>query len=166
MRVVIPDELKLRFRYPARALGALGAVAMIASVFLPWSYGHAALDDTGYYGSPSPLQLAFLILPVIALALLTIPLVGKEKLGRYAKAVAWNTSAKTAAIAATATVVVALAAIAIELGGVVGTLGKPLVHQDGNRPLEQPGVVTGIARQFAAKLIRINPQHSVSVLLV
>jgi branched-chain amino acid transport system permease protein len=119
MRVLISDDLKVRFRYPARAVGIAGALTMIASVFLPWAYGHEALDDVAFFGAPSPLQSFFLILPVLAVALLAVPLIGKQRLGRYAKAVAWNTSAKTASIAALVTVAVALAAIAIELRGVV-----------------------------------------------
>ncbi|MFZ0530527.1 MAG: branched-chain amino acid ABC transporter permease [Propionicimonas sp.] len=119
MRTIISDETKVRFRYPARALGIVGTLAMIASIFLPWSYGHGALDDTGFYGAPSPLQWFFALLPIMVLLLLAVPLVGKARLGRYAKAVAWNTSAKTGAIASTATVAVALAAIAIELGGLI-----------------------------------------------
>ncbi len=119
MRTVIPDQTKIRFRIPARIAGAIGAALMIVSIFLPWAYGPAALDDMTFYGAPSPLQLFFVILPVLALLLLTIPLVGKPRLGRYARALAWNTSAKTASITATVTVVVAIAAIAIELGGLV-----------------------------------------------
>ncbi len=119
MRAIISDELKIRFRYPARFLGASGSVAMIASVFLPWSYGHGALDDVGFYGAPSPLQTYFLALPVMLLLLLAVPLVGKGRLGRFARAVAWNTSAKTASIATLVTVLIAVAAIAIELGGIV-----------------------------------------------
>lgn len=119
MRTVIPDALKIQFRYPARAVGMAGAAAMIASVFLPWSYGHDALDDVGFVGGPSTLQLVFLALPVLVLVLLGIPLVGKAKLGRWAKIVAWNTTAKTASIASLVAVVVALASIAIELGGLV-----------------------------------------------
>jgi branched-chain amino acid transport system permease protein len=119
MRVIIPDETKLRFRLPARFAGIAGAVLMIASVLLPWSYGHEALDDVGFTGAPSPLQLYFLVLPVLVLLLLAIPLVGKSRLGRWAKTVAWNTSAKTASIASLVTVLIALAAIAIELKGLV-----------------------------------------------
>ena len=119
MRTVISDETKIRYRYPARAIGLVGAVLMIVSIFLPWAYGHGALDDVGYAGAPSPLQLFFVLLPVLLLLLLAAPLVGKSRLGRFAKVVAWNTTAKTAAIGATATVLVALAAIAIELSGLV-----------------------------------------------
>ncbi len=119
MRVIIPDQAKLRFRYPARAVGIAGAVMMIVSILLKWSYGHEALDDMAFNGAPSPLQLFFVALPVVALLLLSIPLVGKKRLGPFARGLAWNTSAKTASIAALATVVVALTAIGIELGGLV-----------------------------------------------
>ena len=119
MRVVISDALKIRFRYPARAVGIAGALVMAGSVFMSWAYGHQALDDVAYWGSPSPLQLFFLVLPVLLLAFLAIPLVGKARLGKWAKALAWNTTAKTAALSALAMVVVMIAAIAIELGGLI-----------------------------------------------
>ncbi|MFT4108340.1 branched-chain amino acid ABC transporter permease [Propionicimonas sp.] len=119
MRTIISDELKLRLRFPARAVGIVGAALMIASIFLSWSYGHDALDDVGYNGAPSPLQLFFAILPLFTLLLLAIPLVGKGRLGRWAKVLAWNTSAKTAAISSLLVVVVMIIAIAIDLGGLV-----------------------------------------------
>lgn len=119
MRVVIPHELKVRFRYPARAVGMLGAVLMIASILLSWSYGHEALDDMGYYGAPSPLQFFFAVLPVLTLVLLAVPLVGKARLGRWARTLAWNTSAKTASIVSLVMAAVMVAAIAIDLGGLV-----------------------------------------------
>jgi branched-chain amino acid transport system permease protein len=117
--VIIPDETKVRLRYPARAVGILGALMMIASIMMPWAYGHEALDDMGFFGAPSPLQVFFVILPVIVLLLLAVPIIGKPRLGKFARALAWNTSAKTASIAATATVLVALIDIAIELEGLV-----------------------------------------------
>ncbi|MGB7961700.1 MAG: branched-chain amino acid ABC transporter permease [Propionicimonas sp.] len=117
MRAFISDEAKFTFRYPARIVGSLGALMMIGSILLPWAYRHQALDDVTWYGAPSPLQSAFVILPIVLLLLLTVPLVGKARLGRFARAVAWNNSAKTASIAAVATVAIALAAIAVELGG-------------------------------------------------
>ncbi len=119
MKAIISDELKLRLRYQARAVGIVGALAMIASIFLTWAYGHEALDDMAYPGAPSPLQLFFGLLALLVLALLAIPLVGKPKLGRWARIVAWNTTAKTAALAALGMAVVAVAGIAIELGGLI-----------------------------------------------
>jgi branched-chain amino acid transport system permease protein len=119
MRVIIPDEVKIRFRYPARAVGIAGALLMIASIFLSWSYGHSALDDVGYTGAPSPLQLFFALLPLLTLLLLAIPLIGKERLGKWAKVLAWNTTAKTAAISALAMAVIMVISIAIDLGGLV-----------------------------------------------
>jgi branched-chain amino acid transport system permease protein len=119
MRLAIPHEVKIRFRYPARAVGLLGTVLMLASIFLSWSYGHEALDDMGYYGAPSPLQFFFALLPLLTLLLLAVPLVGKARLGRWARIVAWNTSAKTAAIASLSMAAVMVAAIAVDLGGLV-----------------------------------------------
>ncbi len=119
MKAIIPDQLKIQLRYPARGVGMLGAAAMIASVFMSWSYGHAALDDMAYWGAPSTLQLFLGALPLLVMLLLGIPLVGKPKLGRWARVVAWNTTAKTAAISALVMAAVAVAAIAVELGGLV-----------------------------------------------
>lgn len=119
MRMIIPDEVKIRLRYPARAVGITGGLVMVAAVFMPWAYAHEAVDDMAYWGSPSPLQLFFGLQALLLLALLAVPLVGKAKLGRWAHVVAWNTTAKTAAISALAMAAVAVAAIAIELGGLV-----------------------------------------------
>ena len=94
MRSMIPAEVKARFRLPARLVGMTGAALMMASIVLSWSYGHDVLDDVGYYGAPSPLQLFFGLLALITLTLLAIPLLGKERLGRWAKVLAWNTAAR------------------------------------------------------------------------
>ena len=119
MRSPLPEDVRLRFRYPARLAAIAGAVLMIVSILLPWAYGPAALDNMTYYGGPSPLQLFFVVLPVVALALLAVPLAGRKRLGRFARAVAWNGAARTAAVTATATVLAALISIALELGGLV-----------------------------------------------
>lgn len=119
MRSPLPEDARIRFRYPARLVAVAGAVLMIASILLPWAYGPAALDNMTYYGGPSPLQLFFVALPVLTLGLLAVPLAGRKRLGRYARAVAWNGAARTAAVTTTATVLVALIAIALELGGLV-----------------------------------------------
>ena len=97
MRSLIPAEVKARFRLPARIVAIVGALLMVASIYLSWSYGHDVLDDVGYYGAPSPLQMFFGLLALLTLALLAIPLLGKARLGRWAKVLAWNTTAKTAA---------------------------------------------------------------------
>ncbi|MBK9695857.1 MAG: branched-chain amino acid ABC transporter permease [Propionibacteriaceae bacterium] len=119
MKALISDETKVRFRLPARVVSVVGALAVIASVFLPWAYGHEALDDVTFTGAPSPLQSFFLLLPGLVLLLLVVPFLGKQRLGRFAKAIAWNTSARTGSLATLATVVIALAAIAIELKGLI-----------------------------------------------
>ena len=119
MRSLIPAEVKARFRLPARIVAMVGAALMVASIYLSWSYGHDVLDDVGYYGAPSPLQLFFGLLALVTLALLAVPLLGKERLGRWAKVLAWNSTAKTAAIWSLAMAAVMVAAIAIALGGLV-----------------------------------------------
>lgn len=119
MSPVIPDEMKLRYRVPARWIGISGAVLMIVSVFLPWAYGAEALDDMTWWGSPSALQISFLVVAVLLLLLLSVPLVGKARLGRWSKIVAWNASAKTAAIMSLILVGVGVASIALVLGGLI-----------------------------------------------
>lgn len=119
MKAFIGDDLKARYRIPARWLAIVGTVLMAGSVFLPWAYGHEALDDVTFYASPSPLQLIFLVFAVLTLALLTAPLLGKQRLGWFAKAVAWNAATKAAAIGALAVTLVAITGISIELGGVI-----------------------------------------------
>ncbi|MBK8446904.1 MAG: branched-chain amino acid ABC transporter permease [Micropruina sp.] len=119
MNVIIPDDVKVRFRVPARIIGLVGCTLMIASIFMSWSYGHTVLDDVGYWGAPSPLQLYYAVLPVLGVLLLAVPLLGRGRLGRWAKLVAWNTSAKTCAIWSLAVTAVMIASIAIGLGGLV-----------------------------------------------
>jgi len=119
MNTVIPDRIKIAYRYPARAVGAAGAVLMLVSIFLPWAYGTKALDDMSYYGAPSPLQLCFGVLALMVLALLTVPLVGKQRLGKWAKVLAWNTTAKTGSITALITAAIAVTSVAVELGGLL-----------------------------------------------
>ena len=119
MSPLITDEMKARLRVPARVVGLIGAALMFASIFLSWSYGHNVLDDVGYYGAPSPLQLFFGLLPLLAAALLAIPLLGKERLGRWARILAWNAAAKAAALWSLIVAAVMVVSIAVELGGLV-----------------------------------------------
>ncbi|MFT3860108.1 branched-chain amino acid ABC transporter permease [Micropruina sp.] len=119
MTSIISDDLKARFRVPARFAGIIGSVVMISSIFLSWSYGHGALDDVGYYGAPSPLQLFFAVLPLLSLTLLAVPLLGKQRLGRWASVLAWNTTAKTATTWSLVAAGVMVASIGFNLGGLV-----------------------------------------------
>ncbi|HML52090.1 MAG TPA: branched-chain amino acid ABC transporter permease [Propionicimonas sp.] len=122
MNAIIPSEHKIRFRFVGRGTGITAAVLMIASIMLPWAYTGAALDDVSYWASPSPLQIYFAILAGLLLVLLAVPLVGKERLGKYAKLVAWNSAAKVAAVTSTVMAAVALISIALELGGLINVM--------------------------------------------
>lgn len=119
MRAVIPDDVKLRFRIPARYVGLGASALMIASIYLPWSYGHTVLDDVGWTAAPSPLQIFYAVLPLLTIVLLAVPLLGRQRLRRWASIVAWNTTAKTAAISGLVMTLAMLASIAIGLGGLV-----------------------------------------------
>ena len=140
MRSVVPDQVRARFRLPARIVGLTGAAVMMVSVFLSWSYGHDVLDDVGYSGAPSPLQLCFGLLALLTAALLAIPLLGRERLGRWAKVLAWNTTARTAALWSLGVAAVMVAAIAIGLGG--------LVNVDPGGWLALAGGLTAVAATF------------------
>lgn len=106
-----------RRRGIGRILGVAGAVVMVVSAWLPWSYGAQALDDMTYLMGPSPLQLAFLGLGVILAAGLVLGTVQRlpGSLGRFG----WRRAAATAATVAVVFAACCLAAIALELGGLV-----------------------------------------------
>lgn len=119
MKTLISDELKLTARIPARWVALSGALLMAVSTMLSWAYGHEALDDVAFYGAPSLLQVTYLILALVLMVLLVIPTFGKDRLGWFAKAVAWNAAARAGAIGMLVVTVVAVGAIAIELGGLI-----------------------------------------------
>ncbi|OYO24674.1 branched-chain amino acid ABC transporter permease [Enemella dayhoffiae] len=114
---IFKPEQQERLQGPGRILALVGAVLMIVSPYLAWSYGADALDDMTYWGGPSPLQMLFLIISV----LLLVALVGHFLVGRVRplRRFAWNRAAKVAATLGLIWVVVAIVAIALELGGLV-----------------------------------------------
>ncbi|QGF25059.1 branched-chain amino acid ABC transporter permease [Raineyella fluvialis] len=93
-----------------RVTAVVGAVLLIGTPYLSWAYGRAALDDMTYTGGPSGLQFFSLIGGVVLLVLLLAP---------FRARVNGNGGARAAAIGATAYLVVIMASIALELGGLV-----------------------------------------------
>lgn len=117
MSKLIKPEQQQRLQGRGRVLGIIGAVLMIVAPYLAWSYGADALDNMTYWGGPSILQFLFLALGVIILVSLLIPfIVGRvPSLGLLN----WNRAAKAAATGGLVFAIVAVLAIALELGGLV-----------------------------------------------
>jgi branched-chain amino acid transport system permease protein len=151
--IPISEELRARLRVPARFAGLVGSLVMAGSVLLPWSYSHDALDDMAFTGAPSPLQVNFAILAVLAAALFGVPFLGRERLKRWARIVAWNTGALSAAIGLTAFVLVAIAAIAIESGGLVNL-----------EPGAWIALVGGLLATAGGLVLRASPEPSMGTL--
>jgi len=114
-RLVTPAQQE-RFHRPGQIVAAVGGLLLTVTPFLPWAFDSAALDDMTVYGYPSPLQLMALLLGVVMLALLAV---GEWlRPGRRVR-IAWNRGAKAAGTGALVFVAVILAAVALELGGLV-----------------------------------------------
>ena len=121
IKLPFSDQRLQQLQVPARIAGAAGLLLVAGSVFLPWAYRRQALDDMTYWAAPSPLQWHFLALGLAGAALFLVPLLGRSRLRRWARVVAWNSAARTAAIGAAAAAVLAVVAIALESGGLVNT---------------------------------------------
>ncbi len=121
IKLPLSDQRLQQLQLPARISGAAGLLLVAVSVFLPWAYRRQALDDMTYWAAPSPLQWHFLALGLVGAALFLVPLLGRARLKRWARVVAWNSAARTAAIGTAAAAVLAVAAIALESGGLVNT---------------------------------------------
>ena len=121
IKLPLSDQRLQQLQLPARISGAAGLLLVAVSVFLPWAYRRQALDDMTYWAAPSPLQWHFLALGLVGAALFLVPMLGRARLKRWARVVAWNSAARTAAIGTAAAAVLAVAAIALESGGLVNT---------------------------------------------
>jgi branched-chain amino acid transport system permease protein len=121
IKLPFPDEQLQRLQRPARIAGIVGTLGMAASVLIPWSYTSTSLDDMSYPLAPSPLQFHFLALSLLGLLAFAVPLLGRARLGKLARAAGWNSAAKTAAGGGVAVALVAIVAIALESGGLVNT---------------------------------------------
>lgn len=119
MRALLSDAIRARYAAPARVAALLGGVAMLSSVFMSWAYLPSALDTVSIWGAPSTLQWVFGLLPLILLVLLAVPLLGENRIGLFAQALAWNSAARMAAVTGLLVVLVAIVAVSIDLGGLV-----------------------------------------------
>ncbi|MCW5952184.1 MAG: branched-chain amino acid ABC transporter permease, partial [Propionibacteriaceae bacterium] len=120
---------------PARVAGTAGMLVAACSVMMPWAYPPAALDNVTFWGAPSPLQWHFGVLGVLGAVCFAVPFLGRPRLGRWARIVAWNAAARAAALGALGASAIAVAAIAIESGGLVNT---------------EPGIWVGFGGSLAA----------------
>ncbi|MDO5499934.1 MAG: branched-chain amino acid ABC transporter permease, partial [Propionibacteriaceae bacterium] len=111
------EEQTVRLQKPGRVLALAGAVVMVGSIFLAWSYGRGVLDDMTYWLAPSPLQFVCAGFAVVIAACVLLGTVGQRK-GVLAH-IGWARAAKTAATFGALFVLGCLASIALELGGLV-----------------------------------------------
>lgn len=111
-----------------RIVGLVGGLIFAVSAFFPWAYGHEALDDMAYFGSPSPLQwfavvMALALINCLAASLLEPTLNNStgflKLLGRISKRFGWIRGARALAIGMLAYAVLAILAVALELNGLV-----------------------------------------------
>ena len=109
--------LQSRLHPTGRIVAIVGGVLLIASAFLPWSYSFRALDGMTLIGNPSPLQVCGAVLGVLAggLAVAAGLVPSRPKRPRPS----WVRGAKAAGTGALIFMVLIVAAIALELGGLV-----------------------------------------------
>ncbi|MGC3953498.1 MAG: branched-chain amino acid ABC transporter permease [Propionicimonas sp.] len=121
--IALPLSLERRqqLQAPARIAGIAGLAVAAGSVMMPWAYRPNALDNVTFWGAPSPLQWHFFVLSLLGALCFVVPLLGRARLKRWARIIAWNAAARAAAIGASAAAAIAIAAIAIESGGLVNT---------------------------------------------
>lgn len=153
-----------------RILGLIGAGLMALSAFLPWSYGAAALDNMTFLFGPSPLQLAFLGLGVLLAGFLLLGTV-KRLVAALAR-LGWERAAITTATVGLVYVACCLAAIALELGGLVNidygawvALGGAAVAWVGTRMLP-PGPEGTLDRVSSRSWVQILAIVAVMALLL
>lgn len=96
-------------------VAGLGAVVLIASTFLSWSYDPDPLDDLSITGYPAPIQILAIILGVVALLFLAL-------YGPLRSRFSWFDSVRglgALSIAAVIFMVLVLVSITVESGGLV-----------------------------------------------
>ncbi|MGI8769576.1 MAG: branched-chain amino acid ABC transporter permease [Propionibacteriaceae bacterium] len=128
LRWPVTDAHRRRYG-PVTAFVAAAAAALgIGSPYLPWAFSRKALDNMTFLGGPSPLQFLQLAIAVITLTCvlggiarrrgwpaLRNPTAGARGLAR----IGWSRAAKTAASGWLIFMLIGVAAIAVELGGLV-----------------------------------------------
>lgn len=113
----VSPEQQRRLQGPGRVIALVGAVAIVVSALLSWAYGRQALDNVTFNFAPSPLQIAYLVLGVLVGAFVVLG--GRKRLRGFLGRVGWSRAAKTTASVALIYSIVAVAAISLELGGLI-----------------------------------------------
>ena len=111
-----PPDRRERLQRPAQIIGVAGGVLLLASGLLPWAFSATALDDMTLAFNPSNLQYFALAFGLSLVALLLGPILLQPRLPRR---LGWFRAAKAVAIGSVVFMVVILASIAIELGGLI-----------------------------------------------
>jgi branched-chain amino acid transport system permease protein len=109
-----------RFQPRGRLLAIAGGVVLLVSAFLPWAYSFEALDGMTLIGNPSPLQICGAVLGLLAAGLAAAA--GKLRVGDRRPRPSWARGAKTASTAALVFLILVVASIAFELGGLVNVV--------------------------------------------
>lgn len=114
-------EQQQRLQRPGSLIAAVGVVMMVASAFLAWSYGADVLDNMTYRFAPSPLQYAFGGFGVIVAVCVGLGALGRAGTGSggVLARMGWLRAAKKAATTAALFVIACVAAIALQLGGLI-----------------------------------------------
>ena len=113
-------QAQSRLHPVGRLLAIAGGVLLIASAFLPWAYAFTALDGMTLLGNPSPLQRCGAVLGLLAGGLALAAGLAPNR-GRRARP-SWVRGAKAAGTGALIFLVLIVAGIAIELGGLVNVV--------------------------------------------
>jgi branched-chain amino acid transport system permease protein len=103
-----------------RIVAIAGGVLLVVSAFLPWAYAFTALDGMTLVGNPSPLQRCGAVLGLLAggLALAAGVVPNRPKRPRAG----WVRGAKAAGTGALVFMLLIVAAIALELGGLINVV--------------------------------------------
>jgi len=113
-------EQQQRLNPVGRILGIAGGLIVLVSIFLPWAYSFGALDGMSLFGNPSPLQ-RFGGLLGLATAVLII-CSQRVKPSPTRKRVGWVRGAKASATGTLIYMVLVVASIALELGGLINVV--------------------------------------------
>ena len=113
-------QAQSRLHPVGRIVAIAGGVLLIISAFLPWAYAFSALDGMTLVGNPSPLQRCGAVLGLLvgglALAAGLVP--NRPKRSRAG----WVRGAKAAGTGALVFMLLSVAAIALELGGLINVV--------------------------------------------
>ena len=116
---LITPERQQRSDPAAGWVGVAGGVLLAASAFLPWAYAFQALDGMSLFGYPSPLQIFGMVLGLLVAGLIMCSRLIKP---RSKIQVGWVRGAKAAGVGALVFMILVIAAIALELGGLVNVV--------------------------------------------